>query len=91
MLNSSYLDKPLRTESQAREDAMEKPLGENPLREPYASALELLEALETLMMRWGDYVSMAIATGESKEYVDQAIEYGKQARAAITKATGAPK
>ena len=48
---------------------------------------DLLTALETLMYRWEDYRFLATKEGETEQYLDQALRYGKAARAAIAKAT----
>lgn len=53
-----------------------------------AAAPELLNALETLMLRWGDYIAMGDTPGENPKYITQAKEYGDKARAAIAKAKG---
>ena len=54
-----------------------------------AAAPELLEALQRMMFRWEDYIGLAEKVHETPNYVGQAIEYGKIARAAIAKAMGA--
>lgn len=57
------------------------------LAEPYASAPELLEALEKMLLRWGDYRHW-IMNDHTPGYQEQAKEYEEAARAAIAKAKG---
>ena len=43
----------------------------------------LVDALESVMLRWADYIAIAQRAGEPLAYTEQAKEYGKQAHAAL--------